>query len=207
MLQKQSLFTNLNPSYMKILYHKIIVIVSVLLIPISFSSSCEKKSGNEEYSSLEKALGKATEIINTQMPGAKLAEILGIEIDQNGHTTTDGEWTFYYFKEAGENYEYYAVSVPPNGDSYYWDPGGAICHIEIPSYLSASMWVSTADNIIGNQIQFDSRSVQVFADFDDFYPGVDFTVYIYYLPPNGDNIAYIILDADTNNTLLIEDNP
>lgn len=185
--------------------------IGLLIILSSISSFCVNcnKDDNTAFSKLNEALQKAGEIATDELPGSLLAEINGIEIDGLGNTSSPGEWTFYYFVPVGNDYDYLAVSVEPDGKTRYWDPGGSITFTAIPEYSSAQAWVVKGDDIMASHDRsFNFRSLQVFADEDNSYPGTDNLVYVYYYEDaDGEHIAYIILDADTGTTLLVELNP
>ena len=171
--------------------------------------SCEGQDDGTTCASLQKASDKAKEVIAEALPDAKLAEINGIEIAADGSLTAYGEWTFYYFREIGNDYTFQAVSIQPNCKERHWNPGGSITFTEIPCLTNSQDWISMADQIMNeNQRSFSSRTMQVFADEDDIFPGADIITYVYfYNDPDGEHTAYIVLDAETNAILQVELNP
>jgi len=172
-----------------------------------FISSNENFAENRNHG-LKWALSIADSIRDVSMPGAKLVEILG-SVDASGEIIESeytNEWTFYYYLQNGENYESLGVTVYYNGSTFSWDPGGTICNIEVPSYKDAKPWVQKADNTVGG-INFTYRGIQVFADYEDIYENVENTVYVYYHTPDGELVAYVIIDSDTEGVLLVERNP
>jgi hypothetical protein len=180
-----------------------------IAIFLLYLTGCDKNKESNDYSSLGKAIARSTETINELMSGAKLAEIEGIEIDQNGNITSYGEWTFYYFREAGALYDFYAITIYPDGEVFQFNPAGSICYIEIPMYISADEWIAKADGVMNEHgIDYNFRTLQVFADFENIYPDTEFNVIVhYYLDSGNEHIAYVVLDADTNTVLFVEDNP
>ena len=181
----------------------VLLIVGFLLLITSKESFAE--NGNH---GLKWALDIADSVRDVSMPGAKLEEILG-SVDADGKITESeytNEWTFYYFLQSGENYEGLGVTVYYDGSTFSWDPGGTICNFEVPSYKDAKPWVQKADNAVGG-ITFTYRGIQVFADYEDIYENVENTVYVYYHTPDGELEAYVLLDSDTEDVLLVEKNP
>ncbi|KPJ71212.1 hypothetical protein AMJ52_08815 [candidate division TA06 bacterium DG_78] len=178
------------------------IIISLILL-ISWTVAPADTGDNSEHS-LGWALDIANEVRDAKMPGAKLEEILG-SVDENGVITTSeetNEWTFNYYLQRGENYDGLGVTVYYNGSTFSWDHG-SLYNVEILSYEDAKPWVQKADGEVGN-IKFAYRSVQVMADYDDIYADVDITVYVYYNTPDGDLVAYVILDADTKDIIFVE---
>lgn len=182
---------------------KYIITGCLLLLIILRISSAEDKMTH----SLGWALTIANRVRDGELPGGQLDEILGF-VDEQGEITESEdtyEWTFHYYVERDGDYTTLGVTVYNDSSTYSYDPGSAY-NVKIPSYEDAQTWVQKADNAVG-KINFAYRSVQVFADYDDIYPRVENTVYVYYNTADGDNAAYVILDADTDEILLIELNP
>lgn len=183
--------------------NKYMIILCLFLAVIARVSSAEEKSSH----SLGWALAIADRVRDRELPGAQLDEILGFVDETGGITESDNtnEWTFHYYVEQDEDYSTLGVTVYNDSSTYSYDPGSAY-NVQIPSYESAETWVQKADGAVG-KINFAYRSVQVFADYDDIYANVENTVYVYYNTAEGDNVAYVIMDADTNEILLVELNP
>ncbi len=192
---------------MNTIYKRVVVLVLLTIGLLPLITSDESFSYKEDHS-LGWALSIANGIRDAEMPGAKLVEILG-SVDAHGEITESeytNEWSFYYYLQNGENYQSLGVTVYYDGSTFSWDPGGTICNFEVPSYKDAKPWVQKADNAIGG-ITFTYRGIQVFADYDDIYENVENTVYVYYHTPDGELEAYVLLDSDTEDVLLVEKNP
>jgi len=187
---------------------KSVIILVLLIIGFHLLFATKESFATNGNHGLKWALNIADSVRDASMPGAILVEILG-SVDDNGEITESeytNEWTFYYYLQSGENYESLGVTVYYNSSTFSWDPGGTICNIEVPSYKDAKPWVQKADNAVGG-ITFTYRGIQVFADYDDIYENAENTVYVYYHTPDGELEAYVILDADTEDILLVEKNP
>ena len=184
--------------------------IGLLLLLICFHlllATKESLAANGNHG-LKWALNIADSVRDASMPGAKLVEILG-SVNAHGEITESeytNDWTFYYYLQNGEDYESLGVTVYYNGSTFSWDPGGTICNIEVPSYSDAKLWVQRADNAVGS-ITFTYRGVQVFADYDDIYENAENTVYVYYHTAKGELVAYVLLNADNNDILLVEMSP
>ena len=184
-----------------------ILIIFFLLFTLS---ACEKKSDrNSECNALSGAIKEANSIADARLPGAHLDEILGYDVQPDGTIGEDYDWTFYYFRQNQDEYDFYAVVVYPGCEVFHWDPSGAITYRGIPDYTSAAGWVAAADEsmeVVGKD--YNHRAVQVFADADDLYPTTAYLVYVfYYLDLNDEPISYVVMDADTDNVLMVEANP
>ena len=171
-------------------------------------SESDGDCANSGNTNLGWALNIAHGVRNAELPGAQLVEILGFP-DVSGRITKQEpttDWTFYYLRGTDPNYEYLAVTVACDGSTFSFDPGGAITFTDIPDYADAAGWIALADQQT-QAITFYYRSVQVFADEDDGYPTADTLAYVYYNDETYDNVAYVLLDADTSDVLQVELNP
>ena len=152
--------------------------------------------------SLAWALSVADDVVDEEFNGGVLDEVLGF-VDDNGRITdtepTDSRTFYYYRGEQGADGTW-AVDVFLDGSTFSWEPGGAIVFAEVPHYSSAAEWVAAADEQI-DDLEFYYRSVQVFHDEEDLYDAVENIAIVYYDDETYDNIAWVDIDADTNDVL------
>jgi hypothetical protein len=154
------------------------------------------------------ALNIAHGVRDSELPGARLVEILGFP-DVSGRITKEeptNDWSFYYFRGTDPDYEYLAVTVYCDGTTFSFDPGGAITFTGIPDYTDAAGWIAQADQETQG-LSFYYRAVQVFADEDDGYPTADTVAFVSYDDEGYDKVAYVVFDADTSDLLDVELNP
>jgi hypothetical protein len=171
-------------------------------------TGCDKKDKEDfEYKELTKALARAWEEVNANMPGTELYEITGGIILTDG-TSKDG-WDFSFNKT--DETDGYCVRIYPGdvfGYSFGWDAMPAIS-----DYTSgdAAHWVQVADEAtpwIDKSLNY--REVQVRSEDGDgdYYPQTTDHVFVFYKSdPEGEPITWVELDAEDYELLYVEPNP
>jgi len=170
-------------------------------------SGCEKKQTDEfEYKELTKAINKAWEEVNTNMPGAELYEITGGSILPDG-TSQEG-WDFSFNRIDGT--DGYCVRLYPGdvyGYSFGWD-----AMLPISDYNSddAAHWIQVADEAvpwIDKSTIY--REIQVRSEDGDgdSYPQTTDHVFIFYkTDPEGELVTWVEIDAEDYEVLHVEPN-
>lgn len=188
--------------------------IPLIMVSLFFLlSSCEKKKSDSiEYSELSKALAKAWENVNVDMPNAELKEIIGDDVNADG-TVTD-EWSFYFGRdEAHGGEDSYGIRVDPDGAVFSWGPGGYYFETTISDYNSndAAEWVRVADEAtpwIDRSLTYRELQVRSEDGDGDKYPQATNYVILFYKPNDGgEPVTYVELNADDYEILFIEPNP
>ena len=172
-------------------------------------TGCEKKENNStEYAELTKALAKAWEVVNDNMPGTELYEISGDKINTDG-TAAEG-WSFYFNKT--DETDGYCVRVYPDGEVFDYDLGwDAMLAISDYTSADAAEWVRVADES-APWIDHDQtyRELQVRSEDSDinFYPQTTDYVILFYKPDDGgEPVTYVEIEAYDYEVLFVEPNP
>ncbi len=171
-------------------------------------TGCDRKNNDDfEYKELTKALARAWEEVNANMPGTELYEITGGSILTDG-TSIDG-WDFSFNKT--DSSDGYCVLIYP-GDIYGYDFGWDAM-LEISDYNSndAEQWVRVADEAtpwIDKTQNYRELQVRSEDGDGDVYPQATDYVFIFYKPDSGgEPVTWLQLDAEDYEILHVEQNP
>ncbi|MCX7021752.1 MAG: hypothetical protein NTW26_05675 [bacterium] len=172
----------------------------------STSDSGGGGDGDDNSGELGWALDLADPAAEGEMDDPSLLRFRGTLVDDTGRIDDQGTWLFYYGDLEGDRQQVLAVNVTLTGqvitcwfDAEQIDPFWT----ELPVYRDAEDWVDAADEALdaAGGVAYDYRWVQVDPDGDDDYSESENLCLVAYFTEEGNLMALVTLDADTDEVL------